>query len=240
MFLRSKMPRCLVFDTGPVISLTTNNLLWLLKPLRKQFNGDFYISKRVKEELVEHPLTTKKYKFEALQVLKLVMDDILTVVDNKEIDDLTDQLMDYANKSFKAYGNYISVLHRGEVESLALAIHLGAEALVVDERTIRKVVESPEDLMRLLKHKLHTRVTIDQKNFRRLKEMVKKVKLIRSFELVTISFELGLLDKYITEEERKKYPNLSRSLLEGVLWGVKLNGCAVTEREIAQVLKLES
>lgn len=234
------MKRCLVFDTGPVISLTTNNLLWLLNPLKRQFNGEFYISKRVSEELVENPLTTKKYKFEALQVLRHITDNTMTIVEKKEVDILAKKLMDYANRSFKAYGNYISVLHYGEIQSLALAVHLNAEAFVVDERTIRKIIENPADLVKILTHKLHTKITVDQKNFRKFSEIAKRIKLIRSFELATIAFELGLLDKYITEEERKKYPNLSRSLLEGVLWGVKLNGCAVTEREINQILKLES
>ena len=31
--------KTLVFDAGPIISMTMNNLLWLLKPLKKQFDG---------------------------------------------------------------------------------------------------------------------------------------------------------------------------------------------------------
>ena len=42
--------RSIIFDTGPIISLVTNNMLWLLEPLKKQFKGEFYITKSVKKE----------------------------------------------------------------------------------------------------------------------------------------------------------------------------------------------
>ena len=41
--------KSLVFDTGSVISLVMNNLLWTLKPLKKQYGGDFFIPKGVKK-----------------------------------------------------------------------------------------------------------------------------------------------------------------------------------------------
>lgn len=53
--------RALVFDTGSIISLVTNNLLWILPPLKKQFRGDFLISEAVKGEIIDHPLKTKKF-----------------------------------------------------------------------------------------------------------------------------------------------------------------------------------
>jgi hypothetical protein len=34
-------------------------------------------------------------------------------------------------------------------------------------------------------------------------------------------------------------PNPNRELLESVLWGVKLNGCAISEQEISELIKLE-
>ena len=54
-------------------------------------------------------------------------------------------------------------------------------------------------------------------------------------ELVTVAYELGILDSYIT-----KIPDARKNLLEGVLWGVKLNGCAVSKDEIEQIVNLES
>ena len=79
----------LFFDAGPIISLTMNNLLWTLKPLKRQFNGQFCITKSVEQELTINPLHTKKFKFEALQVMELIKSDVLRVVKSKEIEDRT-------------------------------------------------------------------------------------------------------------------------------------------------------
>ena len=52
--------KSIVFDAGGIISLTINDLLWLLEPLKKRFKGDFYISKAIKKEIVDKPLTTNQ------------------------------------------------------------------------------------------------------------------------------------------------------------------------------------
>lgn len=58
--------------------------------------------------------------------------------------------------------------------------------------------------------------------------------MIRSVELVTIAYELGMLDKYLPNA-----PDPKKTLLDSVLWGVKLNGCAVSKHEIEQILRME-
>ena len=72
--------RSIVFDTGPIISLTTNNLLWLLEPLKKKYKGHFHITSDVKRELIDRPLQTKKFKFEALQVMHIIKKGILVSI----------------------------------------------------------------------------------------------------------------------------------------------------------------
>lgn len=47
-------------------------------------------------------------------------------------------------------------------------------------------------------------------------------------------YEFGLLDKFLT-----RIPEARKNLLESVLWGVKLNGCAVSREEIEDILKME-
>jgi hypothetical protein len=62
--------------------------------------------------------------------------------------------------------------------------------------------------------------------------------VIRSTELVTIAYEKGLLDR-LTENAKKIVPDINKAVLEGALWGVKLNGCSVKEDEITDILKME-
>ncbi len=77
--------KVIVFDTGPIISLTTNNLLGLLTNLKEKYKGSFYITGAIRRELIERPLETKKFKFEALQVIRCVGADVLEVSDSKEL-----------------------------------------------------------------------------------------------------------------------------------------------------------
>lgn len=229
--------RSLVFDTGPFITLTLNNLLWTLEPLHDRFDGDFCITEAVYKELIERPLQTKKYKFEALQILPMITSGRIKLLKDQKIRQEAEGLLELANKCFKAHGNWIKIVHPGEMEVVAASLIYGADAVVIDERTTRDLIENPSLIEKRLQKKLHTDVTVVKDNLKRLKKQLKRLKVIRSFELVTVAFELGLLNRYILKEEEKVIPNLRKAVLEGVLWAVKLSGCSVREDDIALVLK---
>ncbi len=226
--------KIIVFDTGPIISLTTNNLLGLLTNLRKKYKGSFYITNAIRRELIERPLETKKFKFEALQVLRCIHSNILEVFESKELKKKTLHLLELANKSFSAKGEFIQISHFAEISGLAAAVLSDAQAFVVDERNTRLLIEDPETLKKILSKKLHTNISVNKKNLNEFREMTKKIKLIRSVELVTIAYELGLLNKYLVN-----IPQPKKTLLESVLWGVKLNGCSVSDREIDEIVRIE-
>lgn len=126
------------------------------------------------------------------------------------------------------------------MESLAAGITLNSSAIVTDERTTRHLVEKPDYGIDRLQKKLHTNIEINNDNFNQFKKEVQELKVIRSVELVTIAYELGLLDLYTTEKEKEILPDLKKTLLESVLWGVKLQGCAVSTEEIDDIIKLET
>ena len=226
--------KSIVFDAGPVISLTTNNLLWLVKSLKDKFKGEFYISGTVKRELIDRPLMTKKFKFEALQVLQYVNKGILKVIENDEIKKTAFDLLDLANNCVKAKDNWIRIVHYGEIEGIAACLHLKSNAFVVDERTARMLIENPRKEVDILRRKLHTDIKVNEENLKKFREMTKHIKSIRSIELVTVAYELGLLDEFLPNIENPK-----ETLLDSVLWGVKLNGCAVSKKEIEQIIGME-
>ena len=226
--------KSIVFDTGPIISLTTNNLLGLLNKLKEHYNGNFYITKAIKNELIERPLATKKFKFEALQVLRCINAGLVKVFNSKELRKTTLNLLNLANTSFKAREKYMQIVHFAEIEGIAAAIINKSDAFAVDERNTRLLIEDPIRLKKILGKRLHTQITVNKKSLDEFRNLTKIIKLIRSVELVTISYELGLLDKYIVNIK-----NPRKALLEGVLWGVKLNGASVSEREIKEIVKME-
>ena len=227
--------KSMAFDAGPIISLATNSLLWILEPLKKEFNGKFYITQAVKGELVDKPLETKKFKLEAIQVQKLVENNVLEVIDSSYINENTPRLLNLANEIFRAHGNYMKIVHYAEISAIIAAISQGSQAVALDEKTTRYIIENPTLIAKILRKTLHTSIYINESNLKEFRNSIGNIKIIRSVELVTISYEHGILDKLLTS-----LPNAKKDLLEGALWGVKLNGCAVSKDEIEQILKLEA
>jgi len=227
--------KSIVFDAGPVISLTTNNLLWVLERLKREFDGEFYIPPAVKYELIERPLSSKKFKFEALQVMSNVKKDTLKIIDTPQIKLLAEELLQLANHTFKIKGNWLTIVHYAEMEVLATAIIMNTSATVIDERTTKLLIEAPQELVKVFEGMFGSRVYIDQKNFDKVKNWVKNIKVIRSVELLMVAFEKGILNDYIIDGKEPK-----KTLVDSLLWGVKLHGCAISRREIEELVRLEA
>ncbi|MEM4245427.1 MAG: hypothetical protein QW404_00735 [Candidatus Nanoarchaeia archaeon] len=232
--------KSLVFDTSSIISIATNNLLWVLPELKKRFRGEFYIVPAVKEEVIDVPIKSIRYKLEAMQILSLIGDGQIKVYRNSFMKK-KEELAELANKIFRKKDMWIRIMHDAELESLALVLELNASAYVIDERNTRMLIENPESLGQLLKDKLHTDIEIDYENLERFKQNVKEVNVIRSAELMTVAYELGIMDNYLKKEEKAIIDiDLEKNLLHGMLWGLKLNGCAITKNEINEVVRTKS
>ncbi len=227
-----------IFDSGTIISLTTNNLLWILKPMKKEFGGEFYITESVRKELVDSPLETKAFKFEAFQVLNLIETGVLKVVKTQVLKDDTVNILDIANNIFSVKGEKIRAVHYGEISCIAAYLKLGCSVFFIDERTTRLLVEDPKALRKIYRKKLHAEVSVDKDNLRKLAKLAKNIKILRSTELIAVAFESGILDSYLPKSEYIKNPK--KELLNAMLWGVKLNGCAVSEREIEKIIRIEN
>src|SRR3989344_3588176 len=110
--------KSIVFDSGPIISLAMNNLLWLLDPLKQKFKGEFFIPEAVKAEIIDRPLTTKIFEFEALQVESLIRQETIKIISSSEIERLANHLGTLANSAFVAMGNPIKIVQYGEMQAL--------------------------------------------------------------------------------------------------------------------------
>jgi len=218
--------KSLVFDTSSIISIVTNSLLNVLPELKQDFNGDFFIPEAVKKELVDRPLKTRKYGFEAMLVTKTIEDGNLKI--NKKR--MQKNVFQLYNQMYMAKGKTIKIVHKAEIDALSLAIAIGADGYVVDERTMRLVIEDPEKLRFLLEKKLHTKITINKKIMRELLKITKNIKIIRSTELMVIAHERGLLKNYISD----KYT--TKEQIESLLWGLRLKGCSISTDEINKVV----
>jgi len=226
--------KSIFFDAGPVISLSTNNLLWILKELKNKFGVKFYLSYSVKRELIDVPYHSKKFKFEALQVMKVVEDGVFELVPVETTAELTRELLFLANNSFFAKKSPIRIVHEGEIDSISGAIIMQSDAVAIDERTTRLLIEDWQSLMELLQKKLHTKIEVNFENLNKFLEKTKGMKIIRSAELAVIAYENGMLDSYLPAVK-----DAEKELLDGVLWGIKLNGCSLSSEEIEKVIEIE-
>ncbi len=221
--------KALFFDTGPIITLVMSRLVWILPELKKKYGGKFYITPSVKLELITRPMDIKRFQFEALQALKLIKDGVLEVYDDvpqKEVE----RLHALANNSFKISNKNMEVVQSGEIESVVCALQAGAEAMVMDERTMRLFIENNKEMKALLERRFNKAVSVDAEKMKQFSKEFAGVKIIRSIELIGVAYKMGLLDSYVPGQK-----NGRETLVEAVLWAAKYNGSAVTEHEVEEI-----
>jgi hypothetical protein len=227
--MKEKKPgKFLIFDAGPVISLTMNGLLPILEKLKQIFSGEFIITPDVERELIDKPLKIKKYELEGVKVRNLVEKGILKkssqFVPNNTLTKETREIMNVINSSFKAEttNEKIKLIHEGEASCLAFSKLCKTEnVIVVDERTVRMFIESPENLKKLMEKKLNTKIKTNIKK-------LANYKFIRSAELLYIAYKKNLFTI-------KK----DKTLLDALLYGVKYKGASISSKEIEQIKKLD-
>lgn len=222
------------FDSGPLVTLSLTDLLGVLKKLKETSNVKFYITPKVKREVIDKPILSKQFKFEALRILRLLESGIIEIYDHPKLEEKTEELLHIANKCFKAKGQEIEIVHFGEMQTLAAAIIEQADAIAVDERTTRILLESSIDVGLRLEKKLHTKVEFDRERLAQIKEFTKKINVLRSTELMMVAYEKGLLNDYLLDLKNPK-----EELLDAVLWAIKLSGCSISEDEINETVSLE-
>jgi len=213
-------------------------MLWVLDELKKIHDGDFYLPTSVKHEIIDRPIESKKFKLEALQVLETIRRGTLKVYPQEaKLKKLTLDLLDLANSCYSCKGKGVTIIHYAEMEAVALALLLNADAMVVDERMMRAIIEDPLSVERIMSRKFSMKIKLDKKKLKLFKNEVKGIKLIRSVELATVAYEKGWLDVYLPKKNEVKNPR--KTLLTAFLWGLKLRGCAISQAEIDKIVKLE-
>ncbi|MFZ5955501.1 MAG: hypothetical protein ACOYT4_03675 [Nanoarchaeota archaeon] len=223
----SNAQKFLIFDAGPIISLTMNGLLNILEKLKQNFSGEFIITPDIKFEVIDRPLKIKKYSFEALQVKNLLDKGILKLSSEFVKDSVlvkeTQKILNISNSILYADEN-IKLIQRGEASCLAFAnLCKKNNVIAIDERTTRMISEAPDKLKQLMENKLHTKINVNEQNLK----LFGNFKFIRSTELIYIAYKKNLFDL-------KK----DKILLDALLYAVKFKGVAVSSSEIEEIKKL--
>ena len=223
--------KVIVLDSGPLINLSMNGLLYLIDELKKTTDVKFLITKEVKHEVIDRPLEIPRFELGALQLKSLInskvieMPEVFGIEENK-LRAETQELKNLANHSVQARGAWIQIVSEAEMSCLALSKELtekGIENLIaIDERTTRILSEKPENLEQIMSSKLHHSVEIKKENFKNFSQF----RFIRSTELVFVAYKKGLL--------KLKDPKA----LEAALFATKYKGSSVSFEEINELKKL--
>jgi predicted house-cleaning noncanonical NTP pyrophosphatase (MazG superfamily) len=225
--------KVIIFDAGALISLSMNGLLYVLKNLKKNFDGHFLITDEVRKEIIDIPIQTKRYELEALRVKELYDEKILESpsiygIDGKTLSNKSREVMEMTNSFFKSHKRQVKILHSGESSCIALSKMLrdkGIDNIIAsDERTLRVMIEKPENLRDLLEKKLHTKIDIKASSFGYFKDF----KIIRSAEILYVAWKKNLVELHD-----------GKSVLDALLYAVKFKGCAISFEEIEEIKRIK-
>ena len=223
--------KALIFDSGALISLTMAGLIPELEGLKKSFSGKFVITRQVKKELVDKPMTIKRFELEAIKIQHLIDGGILELpeafgIGDSEIQEEMNFFLDLANNTFTTQKGPVKLIHFGESSCLALSKILskkGVENIIaVDERTTRLLAEKPENLRKLMEKKLHMPISVKKENYK----FFENFKIIRSTELIYVAYKKGII-------RFKK-----GDVLDALLYALKFNGAAISGDEIREIKRI--
>jgi len=226
--------KAIIFDSGALISFSMNGITDLIRSLRGIFNGKFIITQDVKKEIIDKPISVKKFELEALKIKQLFDEKILELpsalgIEDKDIEQKTNLFMERANNVFHGPKSPVKLLDLGESSCLALSSILNEKGIknviAVDERTLRSLVEDPNNLRKYLEKKMHIKITTKSENLK----FFQNFKIIRSPELVYVAYKKGLVK--ITSNEKGL-------VLDALLYAVKFKGASISREEIEEINRL--
>ncbi len=213
-----------ICDSSSLISLSMNCMLPLVAELSE--SADFIITPTVHDEIITNPEKGGHHRMGPLKFRALFRSGVLKMEkpDRKEVG----AILDLANRVYYARHKPLKIIQKGEAEALALAND--GDVLLMDERTLRFMIEAPKELKSLLRHRMHRGVSMDRRQLKAFQKYGKGVSVIRSSELVAVAYEKGILEKY--------FQGTRKQLLDASLWALKHKGCSLSVRDIKEYVSM--
>ena len=223
--------KAIIFDSGALISFSMNGITDIIRRLKENFKGKFLITKEIKREIIDVPMSIKRFELEALKLKQLLDEGILEMpsslnIEDSEITKNTREILKIANSTFNGGGKNIHILDTGETSCIALGRILNERkiknVLAIDERTTRMLVEGPENLKKILERKMDEKISLRKENLKYFEGF----KIIRSAELVYVAYKKGLINLK------------NKNVLSALLYAVKFKGAAISGDEIREIEKI--
>lgn len=223
--------KALIFDSGTLINLSMNGLLYILEGLKDDSDIRFLITPSVKYEIIDRPINVPRFELGALRVKDLLEKGVLQLPDSlkissKELDVKTKEFLEIANNLLKINGSPLKIVSEGEMSCLALSEILFSQNIEniigVDERTTRTLCESPKDLSKMISARIHKKVEIASDNV----NLFSKYEIVRSSEIILAAYKKGVIKIQ------------GSKVLEALLYATKFKGSSISYEEINFLKKM--
>ncbi|MBI4044237.1 MAG: hypothetical protein HY392_00845 [Candidatus Diapherotrites archaeon] len=219
----------LVFDASSIISLSEKCFINIIGKLAEEKKAGFFMPESVFFETVTHPMKIRRFELNAFRIQSAINNNWFTAVKpGTETARTLQATMKIAQNLCYADGQPIQIMHRGELEALALLKEMNADALVIDERTTRMLLEEPQNLRSLLEFRHRKKIRFDEKKLLEFRRLFGGTRIFRSSEMLALAYEQNCFGKELEH---------SRASLKAALFSVKYAGCAITHSEINEYLK---
>lgn len=223
--------KTIAFDSGPIISLSTSNLLYLFERLKKKSDIRFVITPKVKAEIVDEPILKRRFELEALLVMNEINNKVIHVAEDSDaLAAKANELLALANSIYYVGDFPMAIVHGTEIEVLAYCLINKLKLVCIDERNTRLLIEDPLLLKKIMSDRLHKNIIVNDENLKKFKELTKSIRVIRSSEIAITAVEHNMLDLNVKVAKQE--------ILNAMLWSLKLHGCTISEKEIEEAKKL--
>lgn len=210
-----------VLDSSALISLSESCAASCLGFLKEKNSIEFLAPQTVYDECVTRPLGIKQYGFSALRIKRLFLEGIVkkTEVDGLEVD----AFLEVTNKLYHVNGKNLELIQRGEAECVVLMKK--ADCLVIDEKTLRILVESPKKMGEILKSEYGKEVGLDGNSLTKLQQMVRGIKILRSAEILVVAAKQGYFARFGEDEGEAG---------KSGIYALRGFGCSLTKEELIE------
>lgn len=213
----------IVCDSSSLISLNEACLLGSLRFLKQRAGAEFLVPPEVFGETVQRPLKIRRYEYSAMRLNHLLQEGTLKQVAYPDTRASTQRLLQLANEIFWVEGRPLKLVQRGEAECLAVYGRAGGRGLLMDEKTTRLLLESPQTLLKKISGEYEQKISVNEGALREWKRSTEGIFVLRSSELLAMAVSKGFFEPY---------RSLARQALAAALRAVRNAGCSVSEEEL--------
>jgi len=217
--------KTIIFDSSTLISFSETCLINALYFLKENASVKFLATPAVQREVVATPMGIRRFEFSALRIKKLFDDHVVEALTTPNLKAQTQKVLSLSNNLFFVHGHPLPLVQLGEAECVAAFEGASINAMAVDEKTVRSLIEAPEKFSEQVASEYSARVEIDLEKLAEWKAITRDIKSVRSAELLSVAAQNGFFSDY---------GNAKGEAIASALYSLRNSGCAISSLELLE------